>query len=289
MSEVKEVTVKLTEADAKALTGKKPRRTRSSRRVGGGAETGAQDIGGAVSPSEAAVAESSARITKVEGPPTGVEARLSGSSSLSSAPLVGGGTTSEPVSPLATGLSITPPATVMPKLSPTTVVGGGSVTIGGKKSGGSVLSSTVNTVPVVGGAAKIVPTKRRPTAAPPAQTLKKPKFRVEGGGESPVGGTPSTRVPGAGTLSGGGPQPASGSFKQTRRFKERKIRLTVKSSRASRKVRKGVKARVRAMSLADIRAFLLKKNIIKASAAEKLPEEMLRNMMRDYLLLHSVE
>ncbi len=288
MSEVKEVTVKLTEADAKALTGKKPRRTRSSRRVGGGAETGAQDIGGAVSPSEAAVAESSARITKVEGPPTGVEARLSGSSSLSSAPLVGGGTTSEPVSPLATGLSITPPATVMPKLSPTTAVGGGSVTIGGKKSGGAAKTSTVNTVPTVGGAAKIVPTKRRPTAAPPAQTLKKPKFRVEGGGESPVGGTPSTRVPGAEKF-GGGSQSASGSFKQTRRFKERKIRLTVKSSRASRKVRKGVKARVRAMSLADIRAFLLKKNIIKASAADKLPEEMLRNMIRDYLLLHSVE
>jgi hypothetical protein len=46
---------------------------------------------------------------------------------------------------------------------------------------------------------------------------------------------------------------------------------------------------VRGMPIADVRKLLLKKNIIKTSAAEKLPEEMLRNMLRDYMMLHNVE
>ncbi len=297
MSEVKEVTVKLSEADEKALTGKKSRR---ARRMKGGAAAGMEptpesgairDAGGPLSPSEAAVAESTTRVTKVEGPPTGVEARLPGESSLaSSSPLRGGSRVpAEPISPLATGLSITPPAVTMPTLAPTTAVGGGAVTIGGKKSAGGGASGTVNTVPAAGGA-KIIPTKRRASAAPAAQTLKKPKFHVGGSGaqEPPVPGTPLRREDGS-SKSGGGSGGAAPAAKQTRRFKERKIRLTVKSSRMSRHVRKGVKARVRAMPISEVRGFLLKKNIIKAAAAEKLPEEMLRNMLRDYLLLHSVE
>jgi hypothetical protein len=43
------------------------------------------------------------------------------------------------------------------------------------------------------------------------------------------------------------------------------------------------------MPIAEVKKVLLKKNIIKTSAAEKLPEEMLRNMLRDYMMLHSAE
>jgi hypothetical protein len=296
MSEVKEVTVTLSEADEKALTGKKSRR---ARRMKGGSttteptpESGAvRDAGGPLSPSEAAVLEPSTRVTKVEGPPTGIEASLPSASSLSgSTPLKGGSrVTSEPISPLATGLSITPPAIVMPTLSPTTTVGG-AVTIGGKKSTADVTKSTVNTVPTSGGATKIIPTKRRFSAAPAAQTLKKPKFHVGGAGAQvpPVPGTLPPRADGV-SKTGGGSGGAAPAAKQTRRFKERRIRLTVKSSRQSRQVRKGVKARIRAMPVSEVRQLLLKKNIIKAAAAMKLPEDMLRNMLCDYMLLHSAD
>lgn len=300
MSEVKEVTVKLSEADEKALTGKKSRRVR--RMKGGGATTAptpesgmVRDAGGPLSPSEAAVLEPSTRITKVEGPPIGIEAILPSASSLSgSTPLQGGSrVSSELISPLATGLSITPPAIVMPTLSPTTTVGGGgnaTVTIGSKKLTADGTNSTVNIVPIGGAAAKIIPTKRRFSAAPAAQTLKKPKFHV-GGAEAQIPPVPGNLMPRGDGVSktGGGSGGAAPAAKQTRRFKERKIRLTVKSSRQSRQVRKGVKARVRAMPVSEIRQLLLKKNIIKASAAMKLPEEMLRNMLRDYMLLHSAE
>jgi hypothetical protein len=82
--------------------------------------------------------------------------------------------------------------------------------------------------------------------------------------------------------------PVGGAVKQTRRFKERKIRLTVKADSA-RKFRKSVKAKVRAMSLSEVKGLLLKKNIIKPAAAEKLPEPMMRNMLRDYMMLHNAE
>jgi hypothetical protein len=82
--------------------------------------------------------------------------------------------------------------------------------------------------------------------------------------------------------------PIGGAVKQTRRFKERKIRLTVKADSA-RKFRKSVKAKVRTMSLSEVKGLLLKKNIIKASAVEKIPEPMMRNMLRDYMMLHNTE
>jgi hypothetical protein len=171
----------------------------------------------------------------------------------------------------------------MPALSETTAVGGGAPTaevkIGGKRG-----VPTVNTV----GLAKIIPTKRRVSAAPPAQTLKKPKFRVGGGSEEAVR-SPGSATPSAGEASAAGVTKVGGAFKQTRRFKERKIKLTVKSSRATKEMRHKVKAQVRAMSVADVRKLLLKKNIIKASAAEKMPEDMLRHMLRDYMMLHNAE
>jgi hypothetical protein len=300
MSDVKELQVTLTtDAEAAALTGgKKPRRQRSTRKQrGGGGAVPAGEIpdgtGGALSPQEAAVAEGpEARVLKLDTstpatPPTGILEPVSGEGSgapilAAPKPMSGGGvTTQEPISPLATALSITPPAVTLPSLATTTIGGAQPV---GLKIGGKRGVSTVNTVPV----AKILPTKRRVSAAPPAQTLKKPKFKVSGGGimTSEIPGVRDT-VTGADSATGG--TKAGGAAKQTRRFKERKIKLTVKSSRTAREIRHKVKAQVRGMPIADVRKLLLKKNIIKTSAAEKLPEEMLRNMLRDYMMLHNVE
>lgn len=288
--EIKQVSVVLSsDAEAKVLTGGKKPRRRSTRKQGGGAadsttatpESGrVQDPGGSLSPMAAALAEGPvARIEKADAPavPVGIETHVSGGI-LGSAPLVGGA--ADLISPLAVGLSITPPATVMPVLSSAPAGGGGSVTIGTKKGAGD-LKPTVNTV----AGARILPTKRRLTGAPAAQTLRKPKFRIDGG---------SAEIPGAlyssiGQVSEMGSIRSGGAAKQTRRFKARRIKLTVKSSRAARELRHKVKAQVRAMPIVEVRELLLKKNIIKTSAAEKLPEEMLRNMLRDYMLLHNAE
>lgn len=298
---VKEVKVTLNPTDEQALIGgKKSRRLRATRkqRAGGASDSTdappelgrVQDAGGSLSPLEAAVAEGpAARIEKVDtpvGPPAGVESRASsGLGSLGGAPILrGGGQTTEPISPLAVASSITPPATVQPSLSTTSAVSApGAVKIGGKRGVvGGAMSSTLSTVPIT----RIVPTKRRIGGAPAAQTLRKPKFHVGGGGPGAVRteGVPPGPPGGASeVVSQGG-----GAVKQTRRFKERKIRLTVKADSA-RKFRKSVKAKVAGMSLSEVKGHLLKKNIIKASAAEKLPEVMMRNMLRDYMLLHNTE
>jgi hypothetical protein len=293
---IKEVKVMLKSDDEIAALsgGKKPRRKRGTRKQGGGAATATDaspesgrvaDAGGSLSPMAAAMAEGpAARVEKLGSitEPIGVQSSVSGEAR--GAPLIGGGGTYEPISPLAVGLSVTPPAEVKPTLS-TTSVGGGTaapVVIGGKRGTGL---GTVNTVGGASSAVKIIPTKRRPVnAAPAPRTFKKAKFMV-GGAETP--GTPSA-PPGGGPVSGP-PSHAGGAAKQTRRFKERKIKFTVKSSRASKEIRVKIKARVRAMSLHDVRKILLAKGIIKVAAAEKLPEEMLRNMLRDYMLLHNAE
>lgn len=306
MSDIKELKITLTnDAEAVALTGgKKPRRARGTRKQRGGAVPAGEvsdGTGGALSPQEAAVAEGpEARVLKLDTsmpvtPPTGTQETVSGEGL--GAPILaapkpmagGGGMTREPISPLALASSVTPPAVTMPSLATTTAVSGGGagsaaptaeLKIGGKRG-----VPTVNTV----GGARILPTKRRVSGAPPAQTLKKPKFRVDGGVEGEESAntvTPSTGAVLDTPMKTGGAVPAA---KQTRRFKERQIKLTVKSSRAARETRHKVKAQVRAMPIGDVRKLLLKKNIIKASAVDKLPEDMLRHMLRDYMLLHNSE
>lgn len=304
MSDIKELKVTLTnDAEAVALTGgKKPRQRRGTRKQRGGGAVPAGEVsdgtGGALSPQEAAVAEGpEARVLKLDTstpvtPPTGTLETVSGEGRgapilAAPKPMGGGGMTHEPISPLALASSVTPPAVTMPSLATTTAVSGGAVAaptaelkIGGKRG-----VPTVNTV----GTARILPTKRRVSGAPPAQTLKKPKFRVGGGVEGAESADEVTPFAGAvlntPVRTGG----AVAAAKQTRRFKERKIKLTVKSSRAARETRHKVKAQVRSMPIGDVRKLLLKKNIIKASAAEKLPEDMLRHMLRDYMMLHNSE
>jgi len=307
MADMKVLNVTLSsDAELKALTGeKRPRRPRSTRKQRGGAtsygpdaspESGrVQDIGGSLSPMEAAVAEGAvARIEKIDsvGVPVGTQAAVSGEAR--GAPLMGGGggiaplgdkpnngtvPTSLQVSPLAAGLTGTP-SVIRASMSTTSTVGGAApspVVIGGKRGAPIVSTSQIT---------RILPTKRRLTEAPAAITRKKQNFKIGGGGTNEQ---PGNTEPVQGGSVSGGARSAAPAAKQTRRFKERKIKLTVKSSRVSKAIRHKVKARVLAMPVDDVRKLLLEKGIIKAAAADKLPEEMLRNMLRDYMLLHNAD
>lgn len=299
---VKELKVTLTDADAAVLKGGKKPRRRATRKQSGGAataekgadatpETGrVQDLGGSLSPSEAAMAEGPvARIEKLDAPavPTGIETHVSGEGA--GAPILKGGARpiTDAISPLAVQLSVTPPAIVMPSLSkPATGGGGAGIVIGGKRIPGGLKVDAPSQAP------KILPTKRRLTSAPAAQTLRKPKFCVGGGGGGEIAEVANPGAPkheSGATLGMQAAPLVGGAFKQTRRFKARKIKLTVKSSRIAKEDRHKIKARVRAMPLVEVKKFLLGKGIIKVSAAEKLPEEMMRNMLRDYLLLHNAD
>lgn len=118
-------------------------------------------------------------------------------------------------------------------------------------------------------AAKIVPTKKRISAAPAASTLKKPKILV------PVAVPPA--APQA------APQPP-----KKRKFTERQIRISVKHAVRTRKQRKHLKDRIASMPIDSVKKILLRKGILKPKASMP-PDDMMRGMLRDYLLLHTAE
>ncbi len=278
MSEIKEVSVHLDPIAEKALVGGKSRRRRT-RKARAEDESDAPTVGGGGALSPPAAADAAV------GPPTVVlktgadAAPVSGYDPAATTPTLV--KTSEPISPLAPAPPTIPPV-VQPAVSTTTAVGGG----------GAVLIKPKMTS--VGGAAaaataiqpKILPTKKRISTAPAAQTLKKPRLLVPISGAAP----PQAEEPAstekesvAGTRVGGGP-------KQTRRFKERKISITMKPSKASRKFRKTVKARVAAMPAAAVKKLLLRKGVLKPKQdGGAPPEDMMRNMLTDYLMLHNSE
>jgi hypothetical protein len=135
-------------------------------------------------------------------------------------------------------------------------------------------SMAVPNVPGVGGAVKIVPKKhstpQTPTASAPklvmnkkrtslpmSSTLKKPKLVVQAQ-----------------------PEP-----KKKRRFTERKISITMKPFATTRKHQKNMKEKVSAMPLAQVKKVLLQKGLLKPN--HKTPEDILRSMLLDYMMLHS--
>jgi hypothetical protein len=158
------------------------------------------------------------------------------------------------------------PSTPIAPLAGTTAVGGGGVRIQAKR---MALSP-----PVPASAAapqpKIMPHKKRPQSAPAsAQTFKKPRFLV----------TPTPAQisddPGA-------------EVKKTRKFAERKISITVKPAAQTRRMRRTLKHRIHTMPIGAVHKYLLRKGVLKPKANAP-PEEIMRSMMRDYLLLHTPE
>lgn len=145
-------------------------------------------------------------------------------------------------------------------------------------------------------APRLLPKKRIGTA-PAAETLKaKPKFVVESAAaaatapapaeDSQQGGTRAPEMPTSGSNRAGGVR------SRTRRaFKERRISLTVQPLKKSRKYRRTLRARVAEMPLQQVRRMLLRKGVLKPKAdVEKAPpEEMMRSMLVDYMMLHHAE
>jgi len=135
-------------------------------------------------------------------------------------------------------------------------------------------SVAISNVPGVGGAVKIVPKKhstpqtpttsapklvmnKKRTSLPISSTLKKPKLVVTAQ-----------------------PEP-----KKKRRFTERKISITMKPLATTRKHQKDMKEKVSAMPIAQVKKVLLQKGLLKPN--HKTPEEILRSMLIDYMMLHA--
>lgn len=153
-------------------------------------------------------------------------------------------------------------------------------------------------------APRILP-KKRIGMAPTAETLKqKPKFIVEpasvveasghaGVEDSQRGGTFVPESP----TSGNNRSPAGvigGARSKTRRaFKERRIHLTVQPIKKSRKYRRTLRARVAEMPLQQVRRLLLRKGVLKPKTGADMekapPEEMMRSMLVDYMMLHHAD
>ena len=131
----------------------------------------------------------------------------------------------------------------------------------------------------VGGRITIQAKKRLPTmpSAPSvamAKTIKKPRFVVS---KIPQNTPPS------GTERG-----SAGAITKKRSFSERKISISVKSAASTRKQRHHLRAKIATMPIETVRRILLRKGILKSKTASP-PEDMLRSLLKDYMLLHVAE
>lgn len=152
-------------------------------------------------------------------------------------------------------MTVTPTIiTPIPPLATTTAVGGG-VTLQAKK---------VDTP-----APRIIPHKKRVSGAAATSTLKKAKFVV----------TPAPHPLLAKPRAEGG---------KSRVFSERKISITMRPSSSTRRMRRTLKAKIAAMPTPTVKRMLLRKGVLKPKATAP-PEDMMRSMLRDYMLLHAAE
>lgn len=258
--DVKEVKVQLNPVDQKALMA--PAKTRRRRRVAGGADSEPAPLDTTPLPPAPVVTKEVPVATPepVVQPP------------VAAMPTTGGALTPAP-------LPVAAPAPVPAAPTPPPVI-----TFQAKKSGGGGGSggSAGAVKPPAGGAhrtahptptARMLPTKRRMGGAP-AATIKKPRLHVP---------TPNvTSVPAEpGSHSGGAAQT------RKRKFKERRISISMKPMAATRKARKLLKDRVDTLPIASVRKFLLRKGVLKPKSSP--PEAMMRSMLKDYLLLHTAD
>lgn len=286
MAEIKEVVVKLSEADNKALAGGKTRRRRRAARVSTEEDMGDMNVsiapisGGSVEPLSPSTATTAMPTPEVVGPKVVVAK--------------GGALSTEPESPLAPPQPAVPP-TIMPAVSTTTAVGGGcAIAIKPKMIGGGEVPIK-NTIQNVPNTPKIILTKKRVgNAAAAASTLKKPRFIVSGAS------TPATNVAQPPLESGAPranlesvkkqPQPQAGAGAVRKTFRARRISITMKPTQQSRKFRKTLKTRVATMPIGSVKKLLLRKGVLKPkSDGSYPPEDIMRSMLTDYMMLHNTE
>ena len=250
MSDYKDVTVSLQPQDEKALLRTKTRR----RRRGAGLIDPVETF--APSPIVAIKADTAAAALPVVAMPTVV---------------------AQPILSLPPILPIVQPAPVA-VLSSTTAVGGATAVTAVT---GPIVKLQAKKVPTVlpppvpsPTALRIVPHKKRVTTVAAAHTLKKPRFTIPN--------PPATQTDPL--LKKSNPEPV----KSKRTFKERRINITLRPNNQTRRMRKTLKAKIASMPIAAVKRTLLRKGVLKPKAQEP-PEEMMRNILRDYLLLHAAE
>lgn len=265
MSDVKEVKVTLMEQDVKKLS----RSTTRKRRVKGGALAPA-DV-------KAADAEFAATGT-IEGilPPPVV------ATAASTVPAPNPAIDTRGHSWVPSANANTMPSVekqVTPAYGPTAADVGlnvGTPMTGGGSSGGSVYSgkgtiklsgkkNSLHTVATTPGAPRILPTKRKSGGAPAMATRKKEKLVIS---------TPAKHAH------------QTGGSAKTRKFRERKISITVRTG--NRAAAKRIKEKVDALPIAQVRRALLRKGVLKPGSS-KTPEPMMRAMLKDYMLLHNAD
>ncbi len=266
MADVKEVKVQLDPVAEKAMLGKSRRRRTRKATDGGAGEP--EPVSALSPPSASELAPAAAApivVAKADYTP--------------------------PALPTAPPAAASPPVA---SLSSTAVVGGAAEPIAP-----APIIKARETAPATAGAVmpRIIPHKKRISSAPAAQTLKKPRLVVPmGGAENAPSAPPAipgesavASADGAGAHDGTSAVIGGKHLKKTRKFRERQIKITVKTG-STRKFRRTVKARVRAMPAAAVRKFLLRKGVIKPKEnGSAPPEDMMRGMLIDYLMLHNAE
>jgi hypothetical protein len=263
---VKEVKVALNPVDEKALSRTSTRRKRTSRKAAAAEE----QVGGS---EPTPVIEKDAPATPTPAP------------QVPQTPA-----TPTPV-PQVAQQSATPTPAAPVVVKPMTG-GGQKVKIAAKK-GGQTLKATPST-------AKLLP-KKRISAAAPAATLKKPRIPIK----HPQNSTSSRKggailhvptVPSVPSVQQEAPKPALSTTTavggaappKKRRFTERKIRIDMKQVASTRKQRSFVKSKIATMPIATVKKMLIRKGLLKPKATTP-PEDMMRNLLKDYYLLHAAE
>ena len=128
--------------------------------------------------------------------------------------------------------------------------------------------------PAVGGAVNIKGKRHAPAKILPKKKItsyKKPKLVISA--LTPENGTKNANFGGT----------------KKRSFSERSISIEMRPVSATRKHRKNLGAKIASMPLAAIRQFLLRRGVLKNKARTSVPDEMLRSMLKDYLLLRAAE
>ncbi len=271
-SNVKEVKVALNPLDEKALSRTSTRRRRTSRKAAAGDE----QVGGSepAPVSAPAPAPAPAPVIQKDTPPAPPAPQ-----------------TSAPVQPATPAPQPTSQTSAPPQPQPAKPLVGGApkVKIAAKK-GGQTLKAAPS-------AAKLLPKKRISSAAP-AATLKKPRIPIRSPQNSPTlkKGGAILNVPTVPSVPQEAPKPALstttavGGASQTkkRRFTERKIRIDLKQVASTRKQRSFVKSKIATMPIATVKKMLIRKGLLKPKGTTP-PETMMRNMLKDFYLLHAAE
>lgn len=119
------------------------------------------------------------------------------------------------------------------------------------------------------GAPRILPTKRKGGGSPAMVTTRKKEKLV-------ISSTPPNNPK---NTTGG----AHASTTRTRKFRERRISITVKPG--ARTAAKRIREKIAVMPISSIRRMLMRKGVLKPSG-KPLPEAMMRSMLQDYMMLH---